>query len=248
MTAISSTLAPDSTAVRRGGGDLWLTIYESAKLPYQPHATLKNNAAVGATTLTCVGAAASGVLYVPQQWGSSGNLDIDIFAVSGAAEQKAFSALAANAFTNTAIATARSAGNVIKLVNANDYPVAEWKNIGNLAGTKPGMSRTADKRFNEKQEKVKVFKGPKDFTLQTNLMQSDKKIIDFLLKEAPGLYFALKYVVPLEDGSNQFTIYKKAQLIESFEVDRNADNDAVISVTFEILKDGTYDEYVMWEG
>lgn len=248
MTAITSVLAPDSAAIRRGGGDLWLTIYQSTMLPYQPHATLKADAAVGATTLTCVKAAGSGVLYVPQQWGSTGSIDIDIFAKSGAAENKAFSALAANAFTNTAIATARSAGSVVKLVNANDYPVAEWKNIGNLAGTKPGMARTADKRYNEKQEKVKVFKGPKDYTLQTNLMQSDKAIIDFLLKEAPGLYFALKYVVPMEDGGNQFTIYKKAQLVESFEVDRNADNDAIISVSFEILKDGSADEYVMWEG
>jgi len=237
-----------SSRVHRGGGNVWIVEYDATKDPYQPHASLDTAAIATATTLSCYRAVASGDLHVLNQFGSSGTLDIDIFAQDAAAENKAFSALATNDFTITALTTGRSVGAVVKLLDAADYTITDWKNIGHLGGTTLRDATPTEHTFNEKREKVAAHDGDRDIGLVTVMLQSTKFELDFLTKEARGLFYALKYVVDYGALGKQIVVAKYAKIVSNIEAPFASDRDTQLSVTFEVLKDGTSDEYQIYLG
>ena len=247
--AAAADLKVDSNRVQQGGGDFWIVEYEAAKDPYQPHASLDANAAASATTLSCYHALASGELNIPVQFGSTGTLDIDIFAQDAAAEEKAFSALATNDFTVTAITTARTAGAVVKLKDTDDYTVTHWKNLGNLSGTTPLSDKTPSNNvFNEKGDKTGAFDGDRDVKVLTVLQQTGKSEIDFVTKESRGKHYAAKYVKDMGVLGKQIFVWRKLKLITDVEMARKQATTGEIGITFEVITDGANEPYVVYEG
>lgn len=246
--SIVALLSKTSNRVRSGGGTLYLVEYDATKNPYLPHATLKNGEAIGATALDVYDAPDSAVPYVETQWGTSGTLDIDIFAHDAAAEQKAYSGLAADVFTASALTTARTAGAVVKKQAATDYTLTDWKNVGHLGGTELTDKQDSTDEYDELGALVGATSGNRLTEVKTVLKQTGKIELDFLQQEAPTKEFALKYVVPLASGGNQFVIVRRCKIVLDLATKFENQSYRSLPITIKVLADGSYKLREIWEG
>jgi len=247
MSGIAEDLGLYGSRSREGGGRIWLVPYDAAKEPYQPHASLAAAAAATATTLTCFRAPAADT-HVPVSFGSSGDLNIDIFAQDGAAEEKAFSALAANAFTISALTTARKLRAVVKLKDTDDYTITDWKCLGELGGTDHNDGKPVNDHFNEIGDLINSWGGNRTVEIVTTLKQTSKHEVDFLTKVAPDAYYALKYAVPVGADGMEIIVAKKVQIIHDMKRRFELGQPRVIPVTIKLLVDGANEPYVEYEG
>jgi hypothetical protein len=245
--SISATLGLDEASVHQGGGLLWAVEYDDTKEPYQPHASLAQDEAAAVTTLHCVRAPAADT-NVPISFGATGDLNIDIFAETAAAEDKAYSALSANNFTIAALTTARKKGNVVKKKATGDYALTDWKCLGRLQGTTLTDERESSDSFDEMGTLVATFDGDRNIQIESALMQSSKDMIDFLTKEAPSKFFALKYVVGMATKGKQIVVMRKVKLVAKFKAEYKQKTDRLLAVTLKILTVGTNEPYVVYEG
>lgn len=246
--AFTADIKLASSRSRKGGGLLYLVDYDAAKDPYLPHASLSAAVLAAVTALPCVNAPAADT-FVPVSFGSTGDLNIDILAKSAAAEEKAFSALAANSFTIAALTTGRAAGCIVKLKSATDYTATEWKPLGYLGGTTFRDNQPSEDNRDERNALIGAFAGDRVNEFQTNLKQSGKDEIDFVTREAAvaGKYYAAKYVVDCGADGQQIIVARKVQIVPQVEL-VYGNQDRVIGITAKILVDGTNLPYVIYEG
>lgn len=247
--AIEALVGLDGARSRKGGGLFYIHPYNSAKLPYQPHASLDTAYATG-TALSCYRAPVADT-HVPVSFGASGALDVDIFPGSGYAleSNKAFSALGTNDFTlGAALAGAHPTRAVVKLYSASDYDPDDWVTIGYLGGTKLRLKHSDEDDKDERGVVIAVTQGERIRELVMNVKQSSKHEIDFFEKEAPGNYYAGKYVVPVGESGTQIIVVAKGAFVCDAELAYDPDSNRVVPVTFKFLTVGTDEPYVVYEG
>lgn len=249
MSPIVAPLGLYGSRSRKGGGLLYIIPYDADKLPYQPHASLDTAYATG-TTLSCCRAPVADT-HVPVSFGTSGALDVDLFPGSGFAREsnKAFSGLASNDFTlGGALAGAHPVGAIVKLYDADDYDPADWVPFGFLGGTILRLKHSDADDPDERGEVVNVLAGDIVREIETKIKQSSKHEIDFLDKEAPGNFYAAKYVVPVGADGFQIVVAAKVAIICDAELSYDQNSTRTIPVKLKILTVGNDQPYVVYEG
>lgn len=237
--AIAADLKFDSARTQGGGGRIYLVEHDAAKLPYQPHCTLKTAVAIGATTL-------SAYLATTGVFGASGSLDIDIF--GSGVETKAFSALSTNNFTNTATAGAHAARSILKLTNASDYATTDWKCVGALGGTNLRKNGSDTEVFDETGALLATLKGNRSIELAPTLLQVSKAELDFFFKEAEDKLYAAKYVIPAATLGSIIIVAKRVQVVSNPDVRFEANNPRQLSYQLKVIQEDGFDAFMVYEG
>lgn len=240
MCAIVAALGLNTAKVQGGGGKLYLTEYDAAKDPYQPHCTVEAAIAAGGTTLDCFAATTT-------DFGSSGFIDIDIF---GAApdDNNAFSGITTNSFTVTAVGAAHAARSIVKLYDADDYALSAWKAVGYLGGTGLAKSGQDTDVFDEENALIAALTGNKVTQIDTVIQQVGKAEIDFFFTEAESKRFALKYVVPSQTLGSLVFVAKQVQILSNSNVRFEVGNPRQISATLKFIKEDGFELFQVYQG
>ncbi len=240
MCAIVAALGLDTAKVQGGGGKIYLTEYDSTKLPYQPHCTVEAAIAAGGTSLDCFKAATA-------DFGSSGFIDVDIFG-SAPDDNNAFSGITTNTFTVTALGTAHAARSIVKKYSASDYLLSAWKAAGYLGGTGLGKSGQDSDVFDEENNFLAALSGNKTTQLDTVVQQVGKAEIDFFFTESESKRFAMKYVVPSGPLGSLIFVIKQVQILSNPNVRFEAGQVRGISATFKFIKEDGFNLFEVYEG
>lgn len=241
--SITSDLQRVSARTTSGGAKIYIVEYDSTKEPYNDHASLDTALAASGTTLSTYGAVAAAA-YCTNPFGSSGALDIDLFNASVREANKAFSALSSGNFTITAATNDHAVGAIVKLYDADDYALGDWKDIGHTQGSTHDDNQENTPVYDDQSAKVHTQSGNRDIKVVTTMMQVGKPEYDFLFKEARSKYFAMKLVKEMGTLGYLVTVFRKVQLITKASIAYQANNPATIPVSFEVL---TVDPYYPYE-
>ncbi len=240
MCAIVADIKLDTTRVQGGGGKIYLSEYDAAKKPYQPHCTVKTAILASGTTLTCYQATTT-------NFGASGNIDIDIFGSAPEANH-AFSALSANAFTVGAVSAGHAARSVVKKYSADDYALNAFKPVGYLGGTGLAKSGQDTDVYDEENNLIAALAGNKTTQIDTVIQQVMKAELEFFFDEAEDGLYCLKYVIPRGSLGALIIVVKQVQILSNPNVRFEAGQVSQISATMKFIKEDGYKLFEVYEG
>lgn len=240
---ISADLKRLATRIFKGGGELWLVEYDISKVLLTPHATVKNDYAAEVTSIEVHKALIA-------DWGTSGTLQLNV-CDAGSVFTELYNGLSANVFdlVNT-LDQAISKGCRVRKSIANLYVESTFKHAGHLAeeGTRISDAVESEDVHNEAGDQVQTLFGKETFGVVTNLLQTSKEELEFLLSECRDKYYAARYVVPIRNQGNQFWLFPKVQIVPMTET-TFGNVKRMLPVTIKVLLDSVSGKtWELWEG